>query len=85
MKRIPEQPLKETEGDTLAMLSTQDSEGLWVIAHCALLSRSPLKDQTKVLASGSDSRCAADKTLQEEGDAPRETQLVNTNNVYACI
>lgn len=68
------------------MLSTQDSEGLGVIAHCALLSRSPLNDQTNALASGRDSRCAADKTRQEEGgDALREIRLANTNNVYACI
>ncbi|XP_041729592.1 aurora kinase A and ninein-interacting protein isoform X1 [Coregonus clupeaformis] len=66
MKRVLEHPLRECEGDTLAMLFTQDSEGFRVIAHRALVSRSPLKDQTNVLASGRDSIFAADKTLQEE-------------------
>ncbi|XP_035651733.1 aurora kinase A and ninein-interacting protein [Oncorhynchus keta] len=66
MKRVLEQPLRECEGDTLAMLFTQDSEGFRVIAHRALVSRSPIKDQTNVLASGRDSIFAADKTLLGE-------------------
>nr|XP_046181538.1 aurora kinase A and ninein-interacting protein [Oncorhynchus gorbuscha]XP_046181539.1 aurora kinase A and ninein-interacting protein [Oncorhynchus gorbuscha] len=65
-KRVLEQPLRECEGDTLAMLFTQDSEGFRVIAHRALVSRSPIKDQTNVLASGRDSIFAADKTLLGE-------------------
>ncbi|XP_024296696.1 aurora kinase A and ninein-interacting protein [Oncorhynchus tshawytscha] len=66
MKHVLEQPLRECEGDTLAMLFTQDSEGLRVIAHRALVSRSPIKDQTNVLASGRDSIFATDKTLLGE-------------------
>ncbi|XP_029588415.1 aurora kinase A and ninein-interacting protein isoform X2 [Salmo trutta] len=82
MKRVLEQPLRECEGDTLAMLFTQDSEGFRVIAHRALVSRSPIKDQTNVLASGRDSIFAADKTLlEEEGEELLFTQDSQGNMV----
>ncbi|KAM9418471.1 uncharacterized protein aunip isoform 2-T2 [Salvelinus alpinus] len=82
MKHVLEQPLRECEGDTLAMLFTQDSEGFRVIAHRALVSRSPIKDQTNVLASGRDSIFAADKTLlEEEGEELLFTQDSQGNMV----
>uniref|UniRef100_A0A3Q3S8J6 Uncharacterized protein n=2 Tax=Mastacembelus armatus TaxID=205130 RepID=A0A3Q3S8J6_9TELE len=48
LKRALQQQCNETEEDTMAMLFTQDSEGLRVIAHRGLLPRSPLKDQSNV-------------------------------------
>ncbi|KAL0961860.1 hypothetical protein UPYG_G00332590 [Umbra pygmaea] len=53
-KRVPEQPLSEAEADTLGAMFTQDSEGFRVIAHRALVQRSPLKDRSNLVASGRD-------------------------------
>ncbi|KAM3858479.1 uncharacterized protein aunip [Diretmus argenteus] len=43
-----EQPCREVEEDSLAMLFTQDSEGFRVIAHHGLSARSLLRDQTNL-------------------------------------
>ncbi|XP_041665628.1 uncharacterized protein LOC121524349 isoform X2 [Cheilinus undulatus] len=44
--RLPLQPCRPVDDDSLAMLFTQDSEGFRVIAHRGLKARSPLKDQS---------------------------------------
>ncbi|XP_041868549.1 aurora kinase A and ninein-interacting protein [Melanotaenia boesemani] len=44
----PLKQIREVDGDSLATLFTQDSEGFRVIAHRGLQTRSPLKDQSNL-------------------------------------
>lgn len=57
---------KTVDDDSLAMLFTQDSEGLRVIAHRGLPERSPLKDQSNT--SHRNVRSGSSKPLVEDED-----------------
>ncbi|XP_034560251.1 aurora kinase A and ninein-interacting protein isoform X1 [Notolabrus celidotus] len=61
-----QQSHRAVDEDSLAMLFTQDSEGLRVIAHRGLQPRSPLKDQSNISFGAVRSR--AFKPMEEEVD-----------------
>ncbi|KAM6974150.1 uncharacterized protein aunip [Tautogolabrus adspersus] len=65
-KRSRMQSCRAVDEDSLAMLFTQDSEGLRVIAHRGLKARSPLTDQSN-RSSGVVSTCtSAFKSVEED-------------------
>nr|XP_020462561.1 aurora kinase A and ninein-interacting protein isoform X2 [Monopterus albus] len=74
-KQAPQQQSRAVDEDSLAMLFTQDSEGLKVIAHRSLQTRSPLNDQSNI--STGTVRTTAYKSLVEDDE---EDEMVFTQD-----
>ena len=78
-KPARKQQSREADGDSLAMLFTQDSEGFRVIAHRSLQVRSPLKDPSNF--STGFVRTSSYKSSVEEEDEMLFTQDSQGNKV----